>query len=346
MPQAQAQPALPPQIQQQITSLIAVGSPEAEEQALKLYQGWQQQQQILASIPAELRNDPKFMFAALNNPEALAESLGYQFRPQVIAAGGVQSVIGSGDRVSAPQTMQFGDTLTRVDPLSPDPQIIAHRGPTYSEQTARIGAERPQAVTTGTGADTRLIGPDGQVVNEFAGREAPRPQNPQLAEMQGQITALETDVFPTLQRQEALLRSGDVITGLGAEQRLAAARIAASAGNESARRQVAATEEYQNNSGRLRVGMAKSLGANPSNADIQLLERVTAGDIGQSTDGLLATIGQGRALAERQRAGFESRLGQYGTPAPQSGPRVGTVEDGYEFLGGDPSSPSSWRRVR
>jgi hypothetical protein len=32
--------------------------------------------------------------------------------------------------------------------------------------------------------------------------------------------------------------------------------------------------------------------------------------------------------------------------ATQSGPQVGTVEDGYRFIGGDPSQPTSWQRVQ
>lgn len=326
---------LPPDFIQQAQRFLALGTPEGEQQALALVQGWQQQQQILASIPPELRGDPKFMFAAQNNPEALAESLGYQYRPQVIAAGGVQSVIGSGDRVSAPQTIQFGDTLTRVDPLSPTPQTIATRGPTFAEQTGRIAAERPQAVTTATGADTRLIGPNGEVIDEFAGRDAPRSQQqipPRAAELTGQIRALETDVFPTLDRQRSLLASGEVITGPFAQQRLATARVLAEAGNEQARREVAATEEYIANAGRLRVGMAKSLGTNPSNADIQLLDIVTAGDITKSQDGLMATLDQGYALADRQRSGFQGELLQYDQVSQQNGPVSVSTEDEYRRL--------------
>jgi len=115
-----------------------------------------------------------------------------------------------------------------------------------------------------------------------------------------------------------LLQSGDVISGLGAEQRLLAARAAAAIGDQNARRQVAATEEYLNTSGRLRVGMAKSLGANPSNADIALLERVTAGDLNQSVGGLMATINQGEEMASRQRAAAQQQLGSSGGGSQES----------------------------
>lgn len=36
----------------------------------------------------------------------------------------------------------------------------------------------------------------------------------------------------------------------------------------------------------------------------------------------------------------------FGSPAPAANaPQPGTIEDGYEFLGGDPSKPESWRKA-
>ncbi len=51
---------------------------------------------------------------------------------------------------------------------------------------------------------------------------------------------------------------------------------------------------------------------------------------------------------EQQKSqGLPSVLGGRLTPQPQQqGPRPGTVEGGYEFIGGDPADPKSWKRVQ
>jgi hypothetical protein len=40
------------------------------------------------------------------------------------------------------------------------------------------------------------------------------------------------------------------------------------------------------------------------------------------------------------------RAGPGWSPPPPRGPQPGQIEDGYQFLGGDPANPSSWRRVQ
>jgi len=292
-PAQPAQPAIPSPLLAQIRLLRDQGDIQG---ATELFGRYQQQEAIRSTLPPELQNNPLAAFAASQNPESFAESLGYQFRPQVIAEGGLQSVVGMDQQVRNPRTREFGLDLVRDTPDGVE--TIATRQPTPQEEAALISARRPQAVTTATGADTRLVGPSGEVIGEFAGREPPRvPQaaQPAVLELQGRVDAARRDVLPTTERMRGLLQSGDVINGFGATARLDAARALAGLGNRDAQRQVAATQEYQNLSGQLRVGLAKSLGANPSNADIILLERVTAGDIGQDASALLATIDQADA---------------------------------------------------
>lgn len=88
---------------------------------------------------------PAAMLAFDLNPEKFGENLAQQYSPQVIGIGGVQSLIGTGQRVSAPRDMQFGDSLVRLDPLSPTPQTLATRGPTISEGIQMTAGERQAA---------------------------------------------------------------------------------------------------------------------------------------------------------------------------------------------------------
>lgn len=301
----------------------------------------QQRQAIASTI-----EDPRELALFLQDPEAWSKNVGQQYAPQVIAAGSGQAI---GGRITSemPSYTESGDQILRRDSQGVQP-VFTRTAPSISEgiasrnaDTAELTARRPIGVSPGevivdpqtgrqmasgaprvfSAADaTQLYTEDGSMLAENT-RDAPTGGSPDAMEAQRQISAIDTDIFPTLDRQVQLLRSGDVITGFGATARLTADRALAATGDRNAARRVAATEEYINNSGRLRVGMAKSLGANPSNADITLLERVTAGDIGQSQEGLLATITQGRSLAERQRAAYATRAQPQAqqAPAPQGG---------------------------
>lgn len=60
-----------------------------------------------------------------------------------------------------------------------------------------------------------------------------------------------------------------------------------------------------------------------------------------------AAIAQSAAQTLQNATGEASGQGAgRGVQGGASGPAVGTVEDGYEYVGGDPSSPSSWKRVQ
>lgn len=279
---------------------------------------------------------PQAMIAFETNPEAFGAQLAEQYAPQVIAEGGIQSVIGSGASVENPRQIEFGDAI--VEAGRDGVRTLATRQPTFAEQTGRISATSPVSVAPGgilvdpvtgsrvaAGAPRVFSASDGEELytedgSRLASNERDVTPSADMTEAQIQLDGLSNEVFPTLDQMESLLQSGDLITGVGAEQRLAAARLAASAGNAEARRRVAATEEYRALAGRLRVGMAKSLGANPSDADLQLLNLVAGGDISQSVDGLLATTRQGRELAERQRQTY-SRRAQPRQPSARQQPR-------------------------
>jgi len=317
----------------------------AAVQQMRQQQAVQAQENALRQQIAGTIEDPVMRAAAMANPQAWAESYSYNARPTVVATGSAQVRDG---RVlyEQPRTVETGDQIVAVDsggvrPLyerqspSIDETIRKQQADTatFSAQSGaevargRLDLDRQNSGFTLSGGQIRF-GADGQPIAEV--EAAPRAPSAQESEARGQLSSLQTDVQPTLSQMRQLVQSGDVITGFGAQARLQAARALAATGNEQARREVAATEQYVNLSGRLRVGMAKSLGANPSNADILLLERVTAGDIGQSADGLLATINDGDAFAQRQMQALASRIPQPETPrqapaqhqAPAQGPTL------------------------
>lgn len=274
------------------------------------------------------------------NPDKAGEAFASNIEGYTLGAGGVRGGI-NGPVAGAPTTTTVNDQIYQNDPLTRTSTLIATADPSFGDQTARINALNPINVAPGgqlrdpqtgelvaQGADrvfsaadaTDLVNERGQPIYQNQ-RDAPTQRPAAALEIENRVSAINTDVTPTLGRMRSLLESGDVITGLGAEARLNADRALAAIGNQDAQRRVAATEEYRNTAARLRVGMAKSLGANPSNADLTILEQVTGGNIGQNRDSLLATIAQGEQMSQRQLTAAEQQLRQFGgQSAGQSAP--------------------------
>lgn len=92
---------------------------------------------------------PAAMIAFETNPEKFGESLAEQYAPQVIAAGGIQSVIGNGQRVGAPQSREFGDRIATTDPLTGSIAYSDPRPATFAEETSRLNANNPVNVAPG-----------------------------------------------------------------------------------------------------------------------------------------------------------------------------------------------------
>lgn len=277
-----------------------------------------EQQQRLRDMVAQL--SPELQIAFATNPEETGKALASNGEGYTLGAGGLRGGI-NGVVASAPTYSTVNDeiyandrgTSTRTATAAPGYDDLTQR---YNADTGRMNADTAAAnagFTLSEGQERYTPGASAPIAENAA---APKPPTAQQAEAQGALTTLNTEVLPTLQQMRQALQSGDVITGFGAEARLQAARALAATGNAEARRKVAATEAYRNSSGRLRVGMAKSLGANPSNADIQLLEKITAGDIGQNQDSLIATIDQGLSFANSRVGSLGSQIG---SQAPQAG---------------------------
>lgn len=186
-----------------------------------------------------------------------------------------------------------------------------------------------------------------------------------------------------LNTMEGLLRNGDVNTGSGSQVFLAGKQIAAQLGVQF--KGTSSTELFRALSNKLILEAAGgSLGAQISNSDRTFLEQAGPGMV-NTPGGNLRLIGILKQVEERKRetakwaneykaahggrldGGWQAFVQQkaeaaplFGqpiapardaaAPAPQGrpsrAPRPGDVDDGHEFLGGDPSNPASWRAVR
>jgi hypothetical protein len=115
---------------------------------------------------------------------------------------------------------------------------------------------------------------------------------------------------------------------------------------------------YNAEASKLVLEHVKTLGANPSNADREFIEKTVprlatskearqqmADFIEKSAQRTISTFDtmDQYARANRGLGGF--KFPEMPAPANTGGaPKVGTVENGYVFLGGDPSKPTSWRK--
>jgi len=116
-----------------------------------------QRQQALESI-----RDPRerALFLGMGG-EDWQKNVGQQFAPQVIAAGGIQSVIGNGQRVGAPQSREFGDRIATTDPLTGQTTYTDPRPMTPGERTAETVAQtgRINALNVPVAPNTDLVDP-------------------------------------------------------------------------------------------------------------------------------------------------------------------------------------------
>lgn len=296
---------------------------------------------------------PAAMIAFETNPEKFGESLAEQYAPQVIAAGGVQSVIGNGQRVSAPRDTEFGDSLVRTDPLSPTPEVLMRRGPTFAEETGRINANNPinvaaggravdprtgrviaegyiapEVVSTPAGGTTNVIDPrTGQVVNSIQGNAKPLTamDRRQLREDQDAIRTAE-EITSNLDNLIGQIDRGDLNLG-PVTNMLSAGRNASGMSNENSRNFAsfrASLEKLRNDSLRLNTGVQ------------------TDGDSRRAWDELVANINDERVVAQRlaeirdiNRRAIEYRQARIAdasspsAPAPSAGSTAGPIaEDG------------------
>lgn len=141
----------------------------------------------------------------------------------------------------------------------------------------------------------------------------------------------------TLDNMEGLLP--DVIAGFGADQRLGVARAMALAGNDDAKRQVAATETYLNEARNLVADIIRSFGANPTEGERKYAERMSGADANLNPETLREGIRLRRERINRDltAVGRSAQSGGGASQAQPAGARSGaapaTSGAGYTIVG-------------
>lgn len=126
----------------------------------------QQRARIEAALGAITDPRERALFLGLGG-EDWQKNVAQQFAPQVIGAGGIQSVIGNGQMVGAPSVGEFGDRVRVTDPITRQTTYSEARAPSYQEETARLNATNPVTVAQ----DARLVDPyTGNVIAQGLSR--------------------------------------------------------------------------------------------------------------------------------------------------------------------------------
>jgi hypothetical protein len=305
--------------------LIADGVPEAEADATLAQIG---------SMDAAVR--PDFIRNLASTDKDAREAMEFVApKPQQINRGGTIVYVDMNPYSATYNQEIRSDTVT----ASPNRQQVVQRADgTFVVLDLPSGQGTEATLPGGAPVVGRVPGTEGQITSQRRGQ------------LEGQISTVNNDVIPTLDRMDELLTTGDVITGGLADQRLQAARGLALLGDRNAQRQAAATQEYQNLAKTLAAGMAKTLGSNPSDADVRLLTQVTSGMIGQETSALQATSAALRARASGLVVDAQDMLGIEAAPAGDGGgspPRISTRAQYDALASGAPYiDPNGVRRTK
>lgn len=317
-----------------------------------------EQKQRLADMVAQMA--PQAQLAYALNPEKFGESLSEQFRPQVIGKGGVQSVIGENRTVSAPGFEQRGKTLYREDPIN-GVEAVLDIAPTYAEDTAAQNAatSRMNAETNLEYGTQRTASPGVQVLDRFGNVVGENTnQTPQQVAAQqkrddervkaaASLESINAKVEDTGRAVDtALSQVGNWTAGLGSSLAVVpgtpAADLKSTIDTIEANLSFNALAEMRANSptGGALGGIAVR--------ELELLGATVASlRQSQSPEQLRRNLGTIKTsltrLKNAQEQAYQQRFA--GSSAPSGGPQVGAIEDGYRFLGGNPSNPASWERV-
>lgn len=342
---------------------------EATERAQQIQLSRAEQEQIRkwaisgADILSSVAQDPQ-QFARVADAIAahpFAQKLGLtrdQITPESVAAFRAQ--IGAG----VPQAGEQGGGIGKYNPGDYTPQSFARflqtRNP--ADLVRHVTPPQPAVVQIGNvpGLVDKATGRVTMLSTEQAEREAARGKAGATATGKSEAERFSgfvddglraADSLPVINRALELLDS--VKTGGLNAAKLAATNLLGVTGADEA--------ELSNNLGKAVLSQLRAtFGAQFTEREGARLDALEA-NFGKSTEGNKRILQQVKQLVERAarrgldaaertgdefaaneiRRAMEMRL----SPQEQSGPKPGTVENGYRFKGGNPADPNSWEKV-
>lgn len=200
----------------------------------------------------------------------------------------------------------------------------------YEFETFTDPSGKPTIASRSTLAGGMVSGqsPDESAYAKGVGETAAK----RFQELQGAVDA-DTKMAPLFDRMEELLDGGELVTGAFAQPRLNFERGLALAGDDSAKRRVASTEEWQNLTNRQVLPLIKQLGASTaiSDADREFTQKIVAGEISLNEETMRRVVKIGRQAMGANRKSLEG----FQAPGrqPSSRPQPRTQGRGYRVLG-------------
>jgi hypothetical protein len=243
-----------------------------------------------------------------------------------LGAGMTYAVDASGRKTSVAPVAGYTDSLA----ATAGAQARAEAGGRADFQPVQATDPYGRTVATTAGNLAR----SGPIVGQTPGQaafDAERGKQ-QAAELTGLTERVKSGDRQIGLLMEAQAMLPDVITGAGAEARLAGSRLLAGIGDEKAKRQVAATETFKNVMGRQVLDIVKQLGSGSgiTDADRQFAQQIAGGDIELNAETIARVIDINRRQIEADRQRLQSYQGP-AAPAPSRAPAAGPSMQGRGY---------------
>lgn len=312
-----------------------------------------EQQQRLKDMVAQL--PPEIQLAWAANQEETGKALASNAEAWTLGAGGQRGGLVNGQQAviaSAPTYSTVNDTIYANDRGVSTPTAVA--APGYDDQTQRMNAETAREFGTQRTAapGVQVLDRFGNVVGENTNQTpqqvaAEQKRSDERVKAASSLESINAKVEDTNRAVDTALGqvggwTAGIGSGLAAIPGTPAADLKSTIDTIEANLSFNALAEMRANSptGGALGGIAVR--------ELELLGATVASlRQSQSPEQLrrnLATIKTSLTrLKNAQEQAYQQRFS--GGESSSGGPQVGTIEDGYRFLGGNPSNPASWERV-